>query len=129
MASPVSRVSDSPDTHIPPHDSEDKSMRTTIELDDDLMQTALELSGIQSEQALIEKAIKDLIKNYQAVLCHPNEQTKAAMLDVRAKKNLENITLEQRDKAQHNFMNSRNVIRIISAREATQSERKAYEQK
>ena len=41
-------------------------MRTTIELDDDLMQTALELSGIQSEQALIEKAIKDLIKNYQA---------------------------------------------------------------
>ena len=25
----------------------------------------------------------------------PNEQTKAAMLDVRAKKNLENITLEQ----------------------------------
>ena len=51
------------------------------------------------------------------------------MLNVRAKKNLENITLEQRDKAQHNFMNSRNVIRIISAREATQSERKAYEQK
>jgi hypothetical protein len=52
------------------------------------MQTALALSGIQSEQALIEQAIKDLIKNYQAVLCHPNEQTKAAMLDVRAKKNL-----------------------------------------
>ncbi len=68
-------------------------MHTTIELDDDLMQTAFELSGIQSEQALIEKAVKDLIKNYQAA--HPNEQTKAAMLDVRAKKNMENVTLEQ----------------------------------
>ena len=68
-------------------------MHATIELDDDLMQTAFELSGIQSEQALIEKAIKDLIKNYQAAL--PNEQTQVAMLDVRAKKNIENITLEQ----------------------------------
>jgi Arc/MetJ family transcription regulator len=70
-------------------------MHTTIELDDDLMQTAFELSGIQSEQALIEQAIKDLIKNYQAVLTYPNEQTKAAMLDVRAKQNIENVTLEQ----------------------------------
>ena len=70
-------------------------MHTTIELDDDLMQTALKLSGIQSEQALIEKAIKYLIKNYQAALTYPNEQTKAAMLDVRAKKNMENVTLEQ----------------------------------
>lgn len=70
-------------------------MHATIELDDDLMQTAFELSGIQSEQALIEQAVKDLIKNYQAALCQPNEQTKTAMLEVRAKKNLENITLEQ----------------------------------
>jgi len=70
-------------------------MHTTIELDDDLMQTAFKLSGIQSEQTLIEQAVKDLIKNYQAALSHPNEQTKAAMLDVRAKKNLENVTLEQ----------------------------------
>ncbi len=70
-------------------------MHTTIDLNDDLMQTAFELSGIKSEQALIEQAVKDLIKNYQAALINPNEQTKAAMLDVRAKKNLEIITLEQ----------------------------------
>ena len=70
-------------------------MHTTIDLDDDLIQTAFELSGIKSEQALIEQAVKDLIKNYQAALINPNEQTKAAMLDVRAKKNLENITFEQ----------------------------------
>lgn len=68
-------------------------MHATIELDDDLMQTAFELSGIQSEQVLIEKVMKDLIKNYQTALTYPNKQTKAAMLDVRAKKNLENITL------------------------------------
>ena len=70
-------------------------MHTTIDLDNDLMKTAFELSGIKSEQALIEQAVKDLIKNYQAALVNPNEQTKAAMLDVRAKKNLENITFEQ----------------------------------
>ncbi len=70
-------------------------MHATIDLDDDLMQTAFELSGIKSEQALIEKAVKDLIKNYQAALVNPNKQTKAAMLDVRARKNLEIITLEQ----------------------------------
>lgn len=70
-------------------------MHATIDLDDDLMQTAFELSGIKSEQALIEHAVKDLIKNYQAALVNPNEKTKAAMLDVRAKKNLEIMTLEQ----------------------------------
>ena len=70
-------------------------MHTTIDLDDDLMKTAFELSGIKSEQALIEQAVKDLIKNYQAALVNPNEQTKAAMLDIRAKNNLENITFEQ----------------------------------
>jgi len=53
-------------------------MHTTIDLDDDLMQTAFELSGIKSEQALIEQAVKYLIKNYQAALINPNEQTKAA---------------------------------------------------
>jgi Arc/MetJ family transcription regulator len=35
-------------------------MHATIDLDDDLMQTAFELSGIKSEQALIEQAIKGL---------------------------------------------------------------------
>jgi len=43
-------------------------MHATIDLDDDLMKTAFELSGIKSEQALIEQAVKDLIKNYQAAL-------------------------------------------------------------
>ena len=70
-------------------------MHATIDLDDNLIQTAFELSGIKTEQALIEQAVKELIKNYQAALTNPNQQTKAAMLDVRAKKNLENITLEQ----------------------------------
>jgi Arc/MetJ family transcription regulator len=74
-------------------------MHATIDLDDDLMQIAFELSGIKSEQALIEQAVKDLIKNYQAALVNPNEQTTAAMLGVRAKNNLENITFEQ---LQHN---------------------------
>jgi Arc/MetJ family transcription regulator len=69
-------------------------MHTTIDLDDELIQTALQLSGIKNEQILIEQAIKELIIKYQTAL-YPNEQTKAAMLDVRAKKNLETITLEQ----------------------------------
>lgn len=70
-------------------------MQATIHLDDDLIQTAFKLSGIKSEQALIEKAIKDLIHNYQTALIYPNAQTQAAMRDVRVKKNLEIITLEQ----------------------------------
>ncbi|MDO9213861.1 MAG: type II toxin-antitoxin system VapB family antitoxin [Methylococcales bacterium] len=70
-------------------------MHATVDLDDNLMQTAFQLSGIKSEQALIEQAVKELIKNYQAALIYPNEQTQAAMLDVRVKKNLDSITLEQ----------------------------------
>ena len=68
-------------------------MHTIIDLDDELIQTALQLSGIKNEQVLIEQAVKELIMKYQTALC-PNEKTKAAMLDVRAKKNLEIITLE-----------------------------------
>lgn len=41
-------------------------MQATINLDDSLMQTAFQLSGIKTEQALIEQAVKELIKNYQA---------------------------------------------------------------
>jgi Arc/MetJ family transcription regulator len=41
-------------------------MQATIHLDDNLMQTAFQLSGIKTEQALIEQAVKELIKNYQA---------------------------------------------------------------
>jgi hypothetical protein len=45
---------------------------------------------------LCEQAVKELIKNYQAAaLDKPNKKTKSAMLDVRTKKNLETITLEQ----------------------------------
>lgn len=40
-------------------------MQTTINLDDGLMQTAFQLSGITTEQALIEQAVKELIKSYQ----------------------------------------------------------------
>jgi hypothetical protein len=40
-------------------------MQATIHLDDNLMQTAFQLSGIKTEQALIEQAVKELIKNYQ----------------------------------------------------------------
>lgn len=40
-------------------------MHIIIDLDDDLMQTSFELNGIKSEQALIEQAIKDLIKNFK----------------------------------------------------------------
>lgn len=40
-------------------------MQATINLDDGLMQTAFQLSGITTEQALIEQAVKELIKNYQ----------------------------------------------------------------
>jgi Arc/MetJ family transcription regulator len=45
---------------------ESKFMQATIHLDDNLMQTAFQLSGIKTEQALIEQAVKELIKNYQA---------------------------------------------------------------
>ncbi len=41
-------------------------MQATIHLDDSLIQTAFQLSGIKNEQALIEQAVKELIKNYQA---------------------------------------------------------------
>ena len=76
-------------------------MHIAIDLDDDLIKTAFELSGIKSEQVLIEQAIKELIKNHQSsALVKPNKQTKAAMLDIRAKKNLETITLEQ---LQHDY--------------------------
>jgi Arc/MetJ family transcription regulator len=40
-------------------------MHATIDLDDDLIKTAFQLSGIKTEQALIEQAVKELIKNYQ----------------------------------------------------------------
>ncbi len=40
-------------------------MQAMICLDDSLMQTAFQLSGIKNEQALVEQAIKELIKNYQ----------------------------------------------------------------
>ncbi|MEY4769255.1 MAG: Bacterial antitoxin of type system, VapB [Pseudomonadota bacterium] len=40
-------------------------MQATIHLDDNLMQTAFQLSGIKTEQALIEQAVKELIKSYQ----------------------------------------------------------------
>lgn len=40
-------------------------MQATINLDDGLMKTAFQLSGITTEQALIEQAVKELIKNYQ----------------------------------------------------------------
>lgn len=36
-----------------------------IHLDDNLIKTAFQLSGIRNEQALVEQAIKELIKNYQ----------------------------------------------------------------
>ena len=50
-------------------------------------------------QAVIQKYIKQLEANLQQeaqqVEKIPNAETQAAMLDVRAKKNLENISLEQ----------------------------------
>lgn len=41
-------------------------MQATIHLDDNLMQMAFQLSGIKTEQALIEQAVKELIKSYQS---------------------------------------------------------------
>ena len=41
-------------------------MQATIYLNDSLIKTAFQLSGIRNEQALVEQAIKELIKNYQA---------------------------------------------------------------
>jgi len=37
-------------------------MRTTLNLDDDLMKTARELTGIQEKTALIHKALRELIQ-------------------------------------------------------------------
>jgi Arc/MetJ family transcription regulator len=58
-----------------------KAMQITINLDDDLIKTAFELSGIKSIQELCEQALKVLIENYQADLIYSNEQTKDTMLD------------------------------------------------
>lgn len=40
-------------------------MQATINLDDSLIETAFQLTGLKTEQALIEQAVKELIKNYQ----------------------------------------------------------------
>jgi Arc/MetJ family transcription regulator len=36
-------------------------MRTTLNLDDDLIKTAMEYTGIQEKTALIHKALRDLL--------------------------------------------------------------------
>lgn len=55
--------------------------------------------------AIIQQQIKEfeerLIKQARKSQKIPNDTTKSAMLDVRAKKNLENITLEQLQQSCH----------------------------
>lgn len=48
-------------------------MQATINLDDGLVKTAFQLTGIKSEQALVEQAVKELIKNYQTTV--PNKKS------------------------------------------------------
>jgi len=55
--------------------------------------------------AIVQQQIKEfeekLIKQARKSEKTPNQTTKAAMLEVRAKKNLENITLEQLQQSCH----------------------------
>ena len=44
------------------HNWEDSAMRTTVVLDDDLMRTALELSGFKTKKKAIEEGLKLLVK-------------------------------------------------------------------
>jgi len=48
-------------------------MQAIINLDEHLIKTAFQLTGIKTEQALVERAVKELIKNYQMAV--PNKKS------------------------------------------------------
>ncbi len=47
------------------HTHEGLSMRTNIELDDDLIAEAMQLTGLPSKKATVDKALKDLVEHYR----------------------------------------------------------------
>jgi Arc/MetJ family transcription regulator len=48
--------------------SDQKPMRTTIEIDDALMRKAMRLSGLTTKKAVVEAALRLLIQTYSQVL-------------------------------------------------------------
>ena len=40
-------------------------MRTNIDIDDDLMQTALKVTGFQTKKKVVHEALEELIAHYQ----------------------------------------------------------------
>lgn len=79
-------------------------MQITAELDPQHIEKLQKLEKIlkKNTSELISSAIDEmftknsgLMSSVEVEVATPNDQTKAAMLEVRARKNLENLTLEQ----------------------------------
>jgi Arc/MetJ family transcription regulator len=60
-AGPTMMCMDSP---IHAHPRYDKDMRTTIEIDDDLMTNALGATGLSTKKDVVQLALSELVKNY-----------------------------------------------------------------
>lgn len=77
-------------------------MRTTLALDDDLVRTAQEFTGVAEKTALIREALKALIERESARRLASLGGTMPALKDIRRRRARLNVRTKARSRAQSN---------------------------